>query len=162
MAKPVSAIKTQTVKNKSTPASPTIGGVGGIGVKTTTKRPDSSRRPSVVYAHHTKPTHFGEETVKKTVEENRESEQSANRQLSSTSRMKLLKIYNQKNGMSGYTNHNAAATKKKPVESKGRNIYEDAPTMSVGANGGNLQVTDPTTNYAAGVKKKLRDRTSKK
>jgi hypothetical protein len=65
MANNVSIIKNSVTKARNTsakqPGGPTMGGVQGVGAATTPKRPTSSRKPSIVTAHHTGPTTFGEE-----------------------------------------------------------------------------------------------------
>jgi KOW motif len=106
------AVKVQTAKSAAkTPGVTTISGVGGVGVATTPKRPNSSRKPSIVTSHHTGPTTFGE---------GKETEHTANRYLSQTSRQKLIGAYYKPKaagGMNDYYAHNAKSTApKKPVK----------------------------------------------
>ena len=70
MAKTISTIKNTVNKVQGSQKVSTsqmggvnISGVAGVGVKSTPKRPESSRTPRIAHDHHTGPSHFGEELI---------------------------------------------------------------------------------------------------
>ena len=91
----------------------------------------ADRHPAVPKAHVTRPTMEG-----------KESEYSANRELTGTHKLSIIKTAMKKKstGMNDYFSHNDKAASKMPVK-------EDAGAVSVGS-GAVAGITDPTTNYA--------------
>jgi hypothetical protein len=89
----------------------------------------TDRHPAVARAHVTRPTM-----------ETRETEYTANKELTGTHKLATIRnAMQKKSGMSDYYSHNDKSTKK--------SVKEDAGAVSVGS-GAVAGITDPTTNYA--------------
>lgn len=145
--KPVGPKQTSSQKaQKAQPGGPTIGGVAGVGKQKLVSRPNSSRRPSIVRGHTTKPSASG-------IGEGKESEFTANQHLHNTVKTKILTKLQKPNpqkqsGGNDYFSYNAKKTMK-----------EEAPAMSI-SGGAVPSITNPTVNYA--LQKKMKEKIARR
>jgi len=129
---------------KAQAGGPTIGGVAGVGKQRTVTRPNSSRRPTIVHAHHTGPSPSG-------LGEGKESEYRANSQLKKTVKAKMNHKLDPKNkgGADDYYSHNA------------KKYFKENVAMSVGSGQvAGIAPADATTNYA--LQKKMHEKLAKR
>lgn len=130
---------------------PTISGVAGVGKQKTVTRPKSSQSTKTPSPHGVRTGPMGE---------GRESEYTANRQLHSGVKLKIAQKLNPAGnpGKSGTDNYFSHMEKRKKST-----IKEDGGVaMSVGSGAAVPSITNATTNYALQVKRKMKDKITRR